>query len=119
MNLIKIDDNTLQKELTALKQEKMEQHEENQLLKQRLARMEAGIDDDTNNDLNYDSSENESKNDTNYDTECSNSEEDDDDDYITTSTQKNKNNHHLIETYADPSYVSSDNKDPRDDVYLD
>jgi hypothetical protein len=59
MNVMEMNNDSLQKELAELKKEILQQGEENQILKQRLAAMEAGRDDDTNNDLNYDSSGND------------------------------------------------------------
>jgi hypothetical protein len=78
MNVMEMNNDSLQKELAKLKKEKLQQGEENQILKQILAAMEAGKDEDTNNDLSYDSSDS-GDNDTNYGTECSDNEEEDDD----------------------------------------
>jgi hypothetical protein len=113
-------DYNLQKDISALKQMELEQHEENQLLKERLTRMEQGVQDDPNNDPNYDSSDNEIDNglDINYDSECSNNKEDNVNKNIA-NTQQRESHHHLVETYADPNYDSSDNEDPRNDIYLD
>jgi hypothetical protein len=123
-------DDALQKELAALKQSKLEQHAENQRLKEKLARMETEMQDNANNDLNYDSSDNESshENDINYDTECYTSEEDEEEEEeeeeekenkTAANTQKNKMHDNLVKKYADPNYNSSDNEDPKNDIYLD
>jgi hypothetical protein len=119
VDLKKNDYYGLQKDIAALKQKELEQHEENQLLKERLAEMEAGIHDDANNDPYYNSSDNENddNNDINYDSECSDEEEEGNS--TTVITQQSKNHYHLIEIYADPNYDSSDNEDPRNDIYLD
>jgi hypothetical protein len=46
----------------------------------------------------------------NYDTECSDDEKE--------SANITQNNHHSVEVFADPNYNSSDNEDPRNDIYL-
>jgi hypothetical protein len=114
----------LPEELVALKQKEIEHQEENQGQKERLTRMEAGIEDDANKDLNYDSSDNESshENDINYDTECYTTEEDEEEEEeendrnAAAITQMHGNSN---EEYADPNYNSSDNEDPKNDIYLD
>jgi hypothetical protein len=71
MTVIEINIDPLEEEVSALKQEKIVQHEETKRLQERLAKIEAGIHDNDNNDLNYNSSDNEDdhNNDINYDTE--------------------------------------------------
>jgi hypothetical protein len=71
----------LQKELASLKQKELDHQEENRLLKERMARMEAGVQDNVDTDLIYDSSDDEidDENDINYDSECSINEEAGDD----------------------------------------
>jgi hypothetical protein len=120
------NNDALQNELAALKQKELEQHEENQRLKERLARMETDMQDNANNDLNYDSSDNESshENDTNYDTERYTSEEDEEEEEeeenkTAANAQKNKMHDNLVKKYADPNYNSSDKEDPKNDIYLD
>jgi hypothetical protein len=114
----KKDDYVLQKERAALKQKELEQHEENQLLKERLARIVA-VQNDPRNDPYYNSSDNEDddNNDINYDSECS--EEEEEGNTTTITTHQSKNHYHSVEIYADPNYDSSDNEDPRNDIYLD
>jgi hypothetical protein len=107
MSLTEVNSGALQKELDDLKQEK-HQHEKNQLLKQNL-RMESGIQDNASNDSR--SSDNENNNDINYDTECSDDEKE--------NANITQNNPHSVEVFADPNYNSSDNEDPRNDIYLD
>jgi hypothetical protein len=114
-------DDALQKELAALKQSKLEQHAENQRLKEKLARMEAAMQNNADNGLNYDSSVNESdnENDINYDSEYSDSKEEEDNKDVE-NTQKPLPIHpNMDESHADPNYNSSDNKDPRNDIYYD
>jgi hypothetical protein len=124
----------LQKELAALKQKELGHQEENRLLKERLAIMEAGIQDSANNDLSYDS-------------ECSIDEEEVDDiiDKAKMNVTEGKNgslqndiitlkqeNHHQYEENQllkerlagiqddandDPYYNSSDNDDNNDINY--
>jgi hypothetical protein len=115
------NNHALQKELTDLKRKELQHYKENKQLKERLAKMEAGIDDGADNDLNYDSPDYESDDgtDINYDSECSNIEKQDDKKKTTTNTHQNENQYHSVETYADPNYNSSDNEDPRNDIYLD
>jgi hypothetical protein len=67
-NVTEVNNESLQNDLTINKQESHDQYKEKQLLKSRLARMNAAVQDDPNNDLNYDSSDNE--NDIKYDSEC-------------------------------------------------
>jgi hypothetical protein len=115
------DDDALQKERAALKQQELEQHEENQLLRERLARIVA-VQDDPHNEPYYNSSDNEEddKNDNWYNTKRSNGDKKKEDGSNTiTITQKRESHYHLVEIYADPNYDSSDNEDPRNDIYLD
>jgi hypothetical protein len=98
----KKDDYALQKERATLKQKELEQHEENQLLRERLARIVA-VQDDHHNDPYYNSSDNEG----------------DDKNNTTTNTQQRESHYHSVEIYADPNYDSSDNEDPRNGIYLD
>jgi IS1 family transposase len=122
----------LQRQLAALKRKELEQHEENQRLKERLARMEAEMQNNADDDLNYDSSDKESnhENDINYDTEYYTSEEgeeeeeeekekEEDENNTAANTQKNKMHDNLLKKYAGHSYNSSDKEDPRNDIYLD
>jgi hypothetical protein len=98
----KKDDYALQEERTALKQKELEQHEENQLLRERLARIVA-VQGDPHNDPYYTSSDNKG----------------DDKNNTTAHTQQRKSHYHSVEIYADPNYDSSDNEDPRNGIYLD
>jgi hypothetical protein len=120
-NVTDENNSTLQNVLPPLKQATDHQYGDTQLLQERLVITEAGIQDDPNNDPYYDSSDNENDNEIvfNYDSECSNGEEDNNVNKHKATTQKGKNQYHLIETYADPNYDSSDNEDPRNDIYLD
>jgi hypothetical protein len=65
----KIYDDDLQKQPYAIKQSELDHQKENQRLKERLARMEAEMQNNADNDLNYDSAsnENDDNNDINYD----------------------------------------------------
>jgi hypothetical protein len=117
----KKDDYALEKERAALKQKELEQHEENQLLNERLAGMETGIQDDRHNDPYYNSSDNESddSNDNTYNTKHSNADKKKGGNNATAYTQQRESHYHSVEIYADPNYASSDNEDPRNDIYLD
>jgi hypothetical protein len=77
----KKDDYVLQKERAALKQKELEQHEENLLLKERLARIIAVQDGPHNDNKDYDK-----KN-------------------TTTNTQQRESHYHSVEIYADPNYM--------------
>jgi hypothetical protein len=80
------------------------------------------------NDLNYDSSCNESnsESDISNDTECYTSEEEEEEEEeeendrnAVAITQRNQIHGNSDEEYADPNYGSSDNEDPKNDIYLD
>jgi hypothetical protein len=98
----KKDDYALQEERAALKQKELEQHGENQLLKERLVGI-VEVQDDPHNDPYYNSSDNEG----------------DDKNNTTANTQQRESHYHSVEIYADPNYDSSDDEDPRNDIYLD
>jgi hypothetical protein len=115
MNLIKVDNNILQKKVAHLEQEKHHQAQEIKLLKQRLTILEAGMQDDAINDLNYDSSDNDSE--INSAAECANGQEEGGN--KATTNKQDRNQHHSTETYTNPNYNLSDNEDPRNDIYLD
>jgi hypothetical protein len=110
-----------QKEVAALKENEYLQDEEHRQLIERVAGIEAGVQDDPNNDLNYDSYDSEIDNelDINYDSECSNNEEEDTINKNIVNTQRVRTHHTSVETNADPNYDSSDNEDRRNDIYLD
>jgi hypothetical protein len=110
----------LQEERAVLKQKELEQHEENQLLKERLARIVA-VQDDPHNGPYYNSSDNEEddKNDITYNTKRSNADKKKGENNATVYTQQRESHYHSVEIYADPNYDSSDNEDPRNDIYLD
>jgi bisphosphoglycerate-dependent phosphoglycerate mutase len=57
MGLMEVNNDIVQKELAALKQKERHQDEENKRLKERLARMEATMQHDANNNPNDDSSD--------------------------------------------------------------
>jgi hypothetical protein len=99
----KKDEYVLQEERAALKQKELEQHEENKLLKERLAKIVAGVQDDPSIDPYHNSSDNE----------------DDDKNNTTANTQQRESQYHSVEIYADPNYDSSDNEDPRNNSYFD
>jgi hypothetical protein len=113
-------DYALQEERAALKQKELEQYEENQLLKERLARIVA-VQDDPHNDPYYTASENESddSNDITYNTKRSNDDKKKGENNTTTNIQQRESHYHSVEIYADPNYDSSDNDDPRNNIYLD
>jgi hypothetical protein len=104
----KVIDDALQKELAALKQEKLEQYEENKLLKKKLARTEA--------ERQSDSMENDG-NDINYDTESSHSEEEDNN--ATTSTPRNKRRDNHVDKYTSPSITNTKPNYESDSNYAD
>jgi hypothetical protein len=116
----KKDDYALQEERAALKQKELEQHEENQLLRERLARIVA-VQDDRHNDPYYNSSDNKDgdKNDNTYNTKRSNGDKKKGGNNTTANTQQRESHYHSVEIYADPNYDSSDNEDPRNNIYLD
>jgi hypothetical protein len=116
----KKDDHALEKERAALKQKELEQHKENQLLRERLARIVA-VQDDPHNDPYYNLSDNEEddKNDITYNTKRRNADKKKGENNTTTNTQQRERHYHSVEIYADPNYDSSDNEDPRNDIYLD
>jgi hypothetical protein len=112
-----------------LQQEQARKDKENKQLREQLAHLREELSHNADNDLNYDSPEddNDDSNDTDYNTESSDDEEHD-----------NSNNRHIShqniqehdsnviyadpnddEMFADPYYNSSDNEDPRNDLYLD
>jgi hypothetical protein len=125
-----------QRNFDLLQQEKLQQDEENTQLKERLARLEAQLEENTNNYLNYDSTESvnsgdnnsnydteidnssDYNNDINYDSECSDGEEDTNHN-TSNNTRQNTNNHASNEIYADPNYDSSDNENRTNDICLD
>jgi hypothetical protein len=94
----------LQKELVALKQKELDQKEENRLLKERLARMEAEREDNVNDDLSYDSSNDEidDENDINYDSECSKGKEEQDIHPTAESNVTERNNNVLQNDFTTP-----------------
>jgi hypothetical protein len=98
----KKDDYALQEQVNILKQKELEQHEENQLLKETLAIIVA-VQGDPHNDPYYNSSDNKG----------------DDKNNTTAHTQQRESHYHSVEIYADPNYDSSDNEDPRNGIYLD
>jgi hypothetical protein len=117
----KKDDYALQEEVSILQQKELEQHEENKLLKERLARIVA-VQDDPHNEPYYNSSNNEDgdRNDNSYNTKRSNGDKKKEDGSNTTTiTQQRESHYHSVEIYADPNYDSSDNEDPRNKIYLD
>jgi hypothetical protein len=121
-----------------LQQEQAQKDEENKQLREQLAHLREEFNHNADNDLNYDSPEedNDDSNDANYNTESSDDEE-----------HNNSTSHHIThqntnecvsnviyvdpnddemyvdpnddEMFADPNYNSSDNEDPRNDLYLD
>jgi hypothetical protein len=121
VDIRKIYDDALQKELADLKQRELDHQKENQRLKERLAIMEAAMQNNADNDLNYDSSVNESdnENDINYDSEYSDSKEEEDDKDVENTQQPLPIYPNMDENHADPNYNSPDNEDPRNDIYYD
>jgi hypothetical protein len=121
VGVLQRSNDTLQKELAALKQRELEHQKENQRLKERLERMEAELQNNADNDLNYDSSVNESDNevDISCDSEYSDSEEEEDNNDVEVTQQPVPIHPNMDEIYADPNYNSSDNEDPRNDIYYD
>jgi predicted MPP superfamily phosphohydrolase len=103
-----------------LKQEQARKDKENKQLREQLAHLRAELNHNADNDLNYDSPEDD--NDDSYNTNCTTESSDDEE-------HDNCNSRHIIhqntseqasnEIYADPNYNSSDNEDPRNDLYLD
>jgi hypothetical protein len=116
----KKDNYALQEQVNTLKQKELEQHEENQLLRESLARIVA-VQDDPHNDPYYNSSDNESddNNDITYNTKRSNDDKKKGENNTTNNIQQREGHYHSVEIYADPNYDSSDNEDPRNDIYLD
>jgi hypothetical protein len=99
-----------------LQQEQTRKDEENKQLKEKLVKLEAELNRNTDNDLSYNSRKDDDNNDISYDSESSDAKEHDNIRHIThQNTSKNDSN----EIYADPNYNSSDNEDPRNDLYLD
>jgi hypothetical protein len=126
----------MQRNFDILQQEKLRQDEENKQLKEKLVRLEAQLEENTNNDFNYDSVEsvNSGDNDTSYDTEIDNrsdynndinydSECSDDEEDINHNTSnyalQNTNKCISKEIYADSNNDSSDNEDRTNDICLD
>jgi hypothetical protein len=132
----------MQRHLDLLQQDKLRQDEENKQLKEKLARLEVQLEENTDNDFNYDSPDSDNGNDINYDTEidnstdynsdinydseCSDDEEDtnqntknDTRQNTRNNTSQNTNDHFSNEIYADPNYDSSDNEDRTNDICLD
>jgi hypothetical protein len=121
--------------ITNLQQEKAQKDKENKLLKEILAKLESQLKESTSNVLNYGSTEsvNSGENDINYDTEIDSRNDDNND--INYDSESNDNekctNHSSLENThqniiyvtnkvnADPNCDSSDNEDPRNDLYLD
>jgi hypothetical protein len=115
MSLMEGSNDIVQKELAALKQKERHQDEEHRQL------IEARVQDDPNNSLNYDSCDSESDNelDISYDSEYSNNEEEDTINKNIVNTQRDRTHHTSVETNTDPNYDLSDNEDSRNDIYLD
>lgn len=100
-----------------LKKEQARKKEENRQLKEKLARLEAELNHNTNSDLNYDSPDTDSdNNDINYSTERS---EDEDDNHKSNNMHRNHIKYALRESYANPNYNSSDNEDRTKDICYD
>jgi hypothetical protein len=120
-NVTEMNNGSLQNDLTINKQESHDQYKEKQLLKASLAGMETAVQDDANNDPYYDSSDNENdrNNAITYNTKRNNADKKKDESSAMAYTQQRESHYHLAETYADPNYDSSDNEDPRNDIYLD
>jgi hypothetical protein len=121
VDIRKIYDDALQKELADLKQRELDHQKENQRLKERLAIMEAEMQNNADNNLNYDPSVNESdnENDINYDSEYSDSKEEEDNKVVENTQKPLLILPNMNDSHADPNYNSSDNKDPRNDIYYD
>jgi hypothetical protein len=105
----------LQKKVATLKENEYLQDEERRQL------IEAGVQGDPNNDLNYDSYDSESDNelDISYDSEYSNNEEENTINKNIVNTQRDRTHHTSVETNTNPNYDSSNNEDRRNDIYLD
>jgi hypothetical protein len=103
-----------------LQQEQAQKDKENKQLREQLAHLREEFSHNADNDLNYDSpdDDNDDSNDTNYNTESSDDEEHDNSNNRHISHQ-NTNEYVSNEMYTDPNYNSSDNEDPRNDLYLD
>jgi chromosome segregation ATPase len=106
---------SLQNELFALQQNQIRQDEENRQLRQELAELKAqlhAISKINHNELNVNT---DHQNDIYHDTEPSHSGCNE------RKSDQIQNTTHLpsTEVFADPNYDSSDNEDPRNDIYLD
>jgi hypothetical protein len=115
------------KELELLQQEKAQRDKENRQLREKLARMEVGLHDDANNDINYDSEDGSGgENDINYDSESYASDDDSDKSSVDLNYDSDDNPNNTInhsddnfadsnfdsdDNAADPNYNSSDNED--------
>jgi hypothetical protein len=130
-----------------LQQEQARKDKENKQLREQLAHLREEFSHNADNDLNYDSPEddNDDSNDANYNTESSNDEEhdnsnnrhishqniqehvsnviyvdpNDDEMYVDPNDDEMYVDPNDDEMFADPNYNSSDNEDPRNDLYLD
>jgi hypothetical protein len=112
-----------------LQQEQARKDKENKQPKEQLAHLREEFSHNADNDLNYDSPEddNDESNDANYKTESSDDEKHDNstshqvshqntNEYVSNEMYTDPNDD---EMFADPNYNSSDNEDPRNDLYLD